>query len=73
MGRALVQIVLLLVIMSALLRAAPKVPLLSWVGYLPGDLRIPMGRGVLFIPIASAVVVSLILSVLWRLLPLLVR
>ncbi len=73
MGRMLVQLAVLLVIMSALLRAAPRVPLLSWVGYLPGDLRIPMGRGVLFIPVASAVVVSLILSALWRLLPYLVR
>ena len=73
MGKGLLRLVLLLILMSGLLQAAPRVPLLSWVGRLPGDFRIPTARGWLNIPIGSTVVVSLLISLLARLLIFIVR
>lgn len=73
MGKGLLRLLLLLVIMSGLLQLAPRVPLLSWVGRLPGDFRIPTGRGWINIPIGSTVVVSLLLALLIRLGVFLVR
>ena len=73
MGRVLLELVVLLCVLSSLLRIAPRVPMLSWLGRLPGDLRIPMGRGWLLIPIGSAVVVSLLIRLVLRFGILLVR
>ncbi|MFN4073858.1 MAG: DUF2905 domain-containing protein, partial [Thermus sp.] len=46
---------------------------LSWFGHLPGDIRIERDGLKVYIPIASALVLSLLLTLLWNLLTLLRR
>jgi hypothetical protein len=38
--------------------------LVSWFGKLPGDIRIETEKGIVFIPITSMVIVSLVLTIL---------
>ncbi|AYC33912.1 DUF2905 domain-containing protein [Pseudomonas cavernae] len=42
--------------------------LLNWFGKLPGDLRIESGRGKVFIPFTSMLIISLLLTLLINLL-----
>lgn len=62
MARWLILIGLVLVVLGLLLHFAPG--WLSWFGRLPGDIRIETGRGRLYFPITSMLVVSLALSLL---------
>lgn len=54
------------VLIGLLAPAASRVPFLSWLGRLPGDLRIERPGGVFFFPITSCVVVSVVLTFLFR-------
>lgn len=65
MGKILVILGLVLVALGALITWAPG--LLGWFGHLPGDIRIETENGVIFIPITSMIVVSLVLTVLGNL------
>lgn len=60
MGKALIGIGLALVVLGLLWSFAPG--LLSWFGRLPGDIRIQTRTGVVFIPITSMILVSLVLT-----------
>jgi hypothetical protein len=64
-GKILVILGLVLVALGALITWAPG--LLGWFGHLPGDIRIETENGVIFIPITSMIVVSLVLTVLGNL------
>ncbi|MFN3178685.1 MAG: DUF2905 domain-containing protein [Thermus sp.] len=70
-GKVLLFLGLLLVLLGLLFLYAPK--LLSWFGHLPGDIRIERDGLKVYIPIASALVLSLLLTLLWNLLTLLRR
>ena len=62
-GRALIGLGVLLVVVGAVVLAAPKAP---WLGRLPGDLLIQRPGFTVFIPLGSCLVVSALLSiVLW--------
>ena len=50
----------LLIIVGALLQFAPWA--LAWFGRLPGDIRIETERGVVFIPVTSMVIISVVLT-----------
>ncbi len=39
----------------------------SWLGQLPGDMWLKKGRMIIYLPLASAAVVSFIFSLLWSL------
>ena len=56
------------VIVGFLLSIAPRVNGLKWMGHLPGDFQVRRGNTTLFIPIATCIVVSLALNVLFRVL-----
>ncbi|MEZ5505747.1 MAG: DUF2905 domain-containing protein [Gammaproteobacteria bacterium] len=66
MGKGLIFLGLILVIVGLVLVYAPG--LLSWFGKLPGDIRVESGRGGLFIPITSMIVLSVVLTLLVNLL-----
>ena len=66
MGKGLIFLGLILVIAGLVLVYAPG--LLSWFGKLPGDIRVESGRGGLFIPITSMIVLSVVLTLLVNLL-----
>lgn len=62
MSRPLIVFGCLLLALGVLLHFLPNA--LSWFGRLPGDIRIEGGRGKVFIPITSMLIVSLLLSLL---------
>ena len=65
LGRPLIAIGLVLVVLGVLLSVYPSLPLL---GKLPGDLRIERPGMRIHLPIASCIVVSVVLSgALWLL------
>ena len=51
-----------LLVVGAILQFAPWV--FSWFGRLPGDIRIETERGIVFIPITSMVIISVVLTLL---------
>jgi len=61
LGRALIFFGVLLAGCGLLLLMAPKIP---WLGRLPGDLLIQRGRFSFYVPLASCLAASLLLSVL---------
>ena len=62
MGKPLIWIGFTLVAVGLLWTVAPG--LFSWFGRLPGDLRIETRSGVVFIPVTSMIVVSVVLSLI---------
>lgn len=60
-GRTLIVLGIVLVVLGAILVVAPRLPL---VGRLPGDIRIERDGFVLYIPLATMLLVSIILSAL---------
>ncbi len=71
MARLLIGAGLVLVAVGALWAWAPRA--LGWIGHLPGDLRIETRQGVVYVPLASMLVVSLVLSGALRLVGWIVR
>jgi len=65
-GKGLIFLGLILVIVGLVLVYAPG--MLSWFGKLPGDIRVESGRGGLFIPITSMIILSVVLTLLVNLL-----
>ncbi|MDT8403409.1 DUF2905 domain-containing protein [Sulfuriflexus sp.] len=51
-----------LLVIGAIMSYAPW--LASWFGKLPGDIRIETEKGIIFIPITSMVIVSIVLTLL---------
>ena len=70
-GKALLFLGVFLVLLGLVLLYFPK--LLSWFGHLPGDIRIEREGLRVYIPFTSALVLSLLLTLLWNLLGLLRR
>lgn len=62
MGRWIIAAGVVLILIGAILHFAPW--LVNWFGKLPGDIRIETGRTRIFIPIASMLVVSIIITLL---------
>lgn len=66
MGKVLVIVGLALAALGALLWLAPNA--LGWFGRLPGDIRIEREHTRVYIPLASMLLISLILTLLMNLL-----
>ena len=62
LGRALMLIGALVAVFGAVLVFGPKIP---WLGRLPGDVLIQRERFSLYVPVASCLLVSVILSVIF--------
>ena len=65
MAKWIIAAGLALVLLGAILHVAPG--LLSWFGKLPGDIRIETARSRTFIPIASMIILSVVVTVLLNL------
>jgi hypothetical protein len=63
LGRFLVVIGIVLVVVGGLAMAGIRLPF----GRLPGDIAITGGRGGLFIPLGSMLVISIVLTLLFNL------
>ena len=65
LGRVLIVVGLVLAATGALLTFAPRVP---WLGHLPGDVQIQRGSWTFYFPLATSILLSVILTlVLWML------
>ena len=63
LGRALILFGVILTAFGVLLLMAPKLP---WLGRLPGDIMIQRERFSFYVPLASSLLASIVLSViLW--------
>ncbi len=58
-GRSLVLIGILLVVVGLLFSFGPRIP---WLGRLPGDIYIQRGNFTFYFPLATCVVLSLIIT-----------
>jgi hypothetical protein len=64
MGRFLILTGLLIVVIGAIIHFKIAVPWLTgWIGKLPGDLVIKKGNVTLYLPLATAALLSVILSI----------
>ena len=61
-GRALVILGLVLVVVGVLISLVGKVP---WLGRLPGDINIQRGNRTFYFPLATSIVLSVVLSLLF--------
>jgi hypothetical protein len=66
MGRLIILLGIILIAVGLMLQYAPW--LINWFGRLPGDIRIDNEKTKIFIPITSMILVSLILSIIMRIL-----
>jgi hypothetical protein len=64
MAKLLIVAGVLLLVAGLLLLLFPGA--LGWFGRLPGDIRIEGERGGFYFPIVSMLIVSVVLSLLWR-------
>ena len=65
MGRWLIIAGIVLIVIGVIIRYAPW--LVSWFGKLPGDIHIEKEHSKVYIPIASMVVISVVLTILLNL------
>lgn len=61
-GRLLVTVGIVLVLVGLLVQVAPRVPLLSKLGHLPGDIRIEKPGFTFYFPLMTSILVSIVLS-----------
>jgi len=64
-GKILTLIGILLVVIGLIITYAPG--LVTWFGKLPGDIRIGDDKRVIFIPITSMLIISIVISLLLNL------
>lgn len=62
MGKTLILIGLLLVVIGLILTFAEKVP---WLGRMPGDIVVKRENFTFYFPLATSIIVSIILSLLF--------
>ncbi|MFP3867058.1 MAG: DUF2905 domain-containing protein [Desulfobacteraceae bacterium] len=62
LGRGLIFLGLVLVVIGLAILLAPKIP---WLGRLPGDITIKRDRFTFYFPLATCLVISIILSILF--------
>lgn len=63
MGRTMIILGIALIVIGIVLNVVPKVP---WLGRLPGDIVIKREGFVLYFPLATCLLVSLVISILIR-------
>lgn len=67
LGRFLIVLGLVVVLVGALLLVLPRIP---WLGRLPGDIVVQRDRFTFYFPLATSIVVSVVLTLLlnlfWR-------
>ena len=67
LGSFLLFMALAMVLCGLLFRVAERIPFLSWMGHLPGDVRLEGKHTRFYFPFTTCLVISLVLSVLFRL------
>jgi hypothetical protein len=65
LGKLLILLGVLFLLMGVLLLVGEKIP---WIGRLPGDILIQKGRFTFYFPLATSILISIILTLLLTLL-----
>jgi hypothetical protein len=68
LGRVLLVAGVLLAVVGALLTWGPRIPWLGWLGRLPGDIRIEREGFRFYFPLATSLVLSVVVTLVLRLL-----
>ena len=63
MGKFLVILGIALVLLGVFLMVAPRIP---WIGHLPGDIVIRKKNTVIYFPLVTSLLISLILTILFN-------
>lgn len=61
-GKGLIVFGVLLVVLGVLLSLGPKIPHIPWLGQLPGDITIQRERFTFYFPLATCLILSLVLT-----------
>jgi len=61
-GRALVIIVIVIVAVGLLMMMAGRIP---WIGRLPGDIHVQRGNWTFYFPLATSLLLSLVLTLIF--------
>jgi hypothetical protein len=72
-GRSLLAIGLILVVLGGILVMLGRIPALRQLGRLPGDIVLHWGNGTVFIPLATSVILSVVLTLLINVIAALLR
>ncbi len=64
-GRMLIALGAGILLIGVVLTVLPKVPGLGWLGKLPGDILIQRDNFTFYFPLATSLLISLLLSLLW--------
>ncbi len=64
LGKILIVVGAIIILLGILISIAPKVP---WIGKLPGDIYIKKKQFSFYFPIATCIVISIILTILFSL------
>ena len=67
-GKFLIIIAAVLLLIGAWIHWGPSIPVLRWLGRLPGDIVVERPGFRFYFPLTTMILVSLILTLLWRLL-----
>lgn len=67
LGRFLVVLGLVIAVVGLVLTLGPKLPGTAWIGRLPGDIYVERPHVRIYVPLATSLVVSVILTVLFYL------
>ncbi len=59
LGRALILVGIVLIVLGVIFTLGPKIP---WLGQLPGDITIRRGNFTLYFPLATSLVISVVLT-----------
>ncbi len=59
LGRALILVGIVLIVVGVIFTLGPKIP---WLGQLPGDIIIRRGNFTLYFPLATSLVISVVLT-----------
>ncbi|RLA90606.1 MAG: DUF2905 domain-containing protein [Deltaproteobacteria bacterium] len=62
LGRGLIFLGLFLVVIGLIIWLTPHIP---WLGRLPGDITIRRERFTFYFPLATCLIISILLSLLW--------
>jgi hypothetical protein len=68
LGRILLVAGAVFFVVGAVLMLSDRVPFLSWIGRLPGDLLIRRGNVTIYVPIVTSIILSVVLTLVLTLL-----
>jgi hypothetical protein len=67
LGKAIVVFGLIVAACGFAIWAAPSIPLIGRIGRLPGDIIVRRGNFILYFPLVTSIVISVVLSLLFAL------